>query len=155
MRPWAVAAPTCHRATLFHGGRQMVRDSATRTEKLLTWLGMWGAMRGFLPLTAAVIGSVALLEFLTPPAARLFPSVFTGLLHVLAVGIGLLLGLIGHFAGDFWDRVIFEACYGPQGMWLDLTRRPLLVFPAGSALKAERSRASQALSRHPDAREGV
>ncbi|MGD0266842.1 MAG: hypothetical protein ABSD47_18090 [Candidatus Methylomirabilota bacterium] len=130
-------------------------DLTTRTERLLTWLGMWGAMQGFAPLAAALIGSVALLESLTPPVARLFASVPGNLLHVFAVGIGLLLGLLGYFAGDVWDRVFFEAYYGPQGTWLDAARRPLLVFPAGSALQRHRSQAAHALPRPPDRGEGI
>jgi len=130
-------------------------DLTTRAEKLLTWLGMWGAMRGVAPLSAALIASVVLLESLTPPVARLLSAVPVNVIHVFAVGIGLLLGLIGYFAGEFWDRVVFEACYGPQGRWLDSARRPLLVFPAGSALKRHRNQAVQALPRKPETGEGI
>ena len=151
----AAASPTWDRATLFHCGWQMGLDLTTRTEKLLTRLGMWGAMQGFFSLAAALIGSVALLESLTPPVARLSSSVPGNVLHVFAVGIGLLLGLLGYFAGDFWDRVFFETYYGPQGKWRDVTRRPLLVFPAGSALKRHRSQAARALLRLPDTEAGI
>jgi hypothetical protein len=129
-------------------------DLTTRIEKLLTWLGMWGAMRGFLPLTCAIVLSVALLEFLTPPVARLFASVPSNLIHVFAVGIGLLLGLIGYFAGDSWD-LLFEMFYGPKGKWLDATGRPLLVFPSGTTLKRHRGQAVHALPRKPDTDEAV
>ena len=80
------------RATLFRRGWQMGLDLTTRIEKLLTWLGLWGAMRGFFPLAAAIALSVALLESLTSPVARLFPSVPVNLIHVFSVGTGILLG---------------------------------------------------------------
>jgi hypothetical protein len=124
-------------------------DLTTKAEKLLTRLGLWGALRGFFPLPAALIASVVFLESLTPPIARLSPAVPLNLIHLFAVGIGLLLGLIGYFAGDFWDRVVFEAFYGPQGEFLAAARRPLL-FPAGSTLNHLRSQAAQALPRRPD-----
>jgi len=126
----------------------------TKTETLLTWLGMWGAMRGFFPLTAAIVVSVALLESLTPPVVRLFSGVPVNLVHVFAVGIGLLLGLVGHFAGDSWD-LLFETFYGPQGKWLETSRNPFLVFPSGPTLRRHRDQAAQALPRKPDAEKEV
>jgi hypothetical protein len=128
----------------------MVLDLTSRTEKLLTRLGMWGAVRGSSSLVVALILSVALLESLAPSVVRLLSSGPVNSVHVFAVGIGLLVGMIGYFAGDVWDRVVFEACYGPQGMWLDAARRPFLVFPAGSALKRARAQAAQALPRKSD-----
>jgi hypothetical protein len=128
----------------------MALDLTTRTENLLTRLGMWGTIQGFAALAAVTVGSVALLESLTPPVARLLSAVPVNALHIFAIGIGLILGLIGYFAGDVWDRVFFEACYGPQGRWLDADRRPLLVFPAGSALNRLRRQAAQALPRKPE-----
>ncbi len=149
------AWPIRDRVTLFQRGRQMGLDLTTRAEKLLTWLGMWGAIQGFSALAAAVIGSVVLLESLMPPVAGLLPRAPVNAIHLFAVGIGLLLGLIGHFAGDFWDRVVFEAYYGPRGRWLDAAGRPFLVFPAGAALKRQRDQAAHALPRQPEAEEGI
>jgi hypothetical protein len=146
--------PIRDRATLFPRGRQIGLDLMTKTEKLLTWLGMWGAMRGFCPLTAAIIVSVALLESLTPPVARLFSAVPVNLIHVFAVGIGLLLGLIGYFAGESWD-LLFEMFYGPKGKWLETPHRPFLVLPPGPTLKRHRNQAAQALPRKSEAEEGV
>jgi hypothetical protein len=128
----------------------MVLDLTSRTEKLLTRLGMWGAVQGSSSLVVALILSVALLESLAPSVVRLLSPGPVNSVHVFAVGIGLLLGMIGYFAGDVWDRVVFEAWYGPQGKWLDAARRPFLVFPAGSALKRARAQAAQALPRKPD-----
>lgn len=128
----------------------MVLDVTSRTEKLLTRLGMWGAVRGSSSLVVALILSVALLESLAPSVVRLLSSGPVNSVHVFAVGIGLLVGMIGYFAGDVWDRVVFEAWYGPQGKWLDSAHRPFLVFPAGSALKRARAQAAQALPRKPD-----
>jgi hypothetical protein len=129
-------------------------DLTTKTEKLLTRLGMWGAMRGFVPLASAIVVSVALLEFLTPPAIRFFSAVPVNLIHVFAVGIGLLLGLVGYFAGDSWD-LLFEMFYGPRGKWLDTTGGALLAFSPGEALKRHRNQAAQALPRKPDAEDDV
>ena len=115
------------------------------------WLWVWGAMRTVSALAAAVIASVALLEFLTPSAARLFPRASSGSIHFFAVGIGLLLGLVGHFTADFWDRRLFEALYGPRGRWRGTSQRPLGVFPAGEGLTRVRELAVQALPKKPDA----
>lgn len=125
-------------------------DLTTKTEKLLTWLGMWSAMRGLVPLAAAIGISVALLEFLTPPVVRFFPAVPVNFIHVFAVGIGLLLGLVGYFAGDSWD-LLFESFYGPKGKWAETTGTPWLVFVPGEPLIRHRSAAVQALPRKPDA----
>ena len=121
----------------------------TKTEALLSRLRLWGALQGFPALMATITGSVALLVSITPLFARLFATVAINVLYVVAVGLGLLLGLIGHFAGDFWDHVVFEACYGPQGWWRDSVQRPLLVFPPGAALTRDMARADQVLSRKP------
>ncbi len=123
-------------------------DLTTKTEKLLTWLGMWGAMRGLVPLASAIAVSVALLEVLTPPVIRLFSAVPANFIHVCAVGIGLLLGLVGYFAGDSWD-LLFETCYGPEGRWADTTGGPLGVFVPGEPLTRHRRVAAQALPRKP------
>ncbi len=122
----------------------------TKTETLLTRLGLWGTLQGFPALVATIIGSVALLVSLTPPVARLFASLAMNVIHVFAVGAGLLLGLIGHFAGDLWDRAVFEAYYGPQGRWRDAVQSPLLVFPPGAALTRHRTQAAQTLPRKLD-----
>jgi len=129
-------------------------DLTTKTEKLLTRLGMWGAMRGLVPLASAIVVSVALLEFLTPPAIRFFSAVPVNLIHVFAVGIGLLLGLVGYFAGDSWD-LLFEMFYGPKGKWLDKTGGALLAFSPGETLKRHRNQAAQALPRKPDSEDDV
>jgi hypothetical protein len=129
-------------------------DLTTKTEKLLTWLGMWGAMRGFVPLASAIVVSVALLESLTPPVIRFFSAVPVNLIHVFAVGIGLLLGLVGYFAGDSWD-LLFELFYGPKGKWRDKTGRPFLAFLPGERLKRHRNQAAQALPKKPDAEDDV
>ena len=129
-------------------------DLTTRIEKLLTWLGLWGAMRGFCPLAAAIALSVALLESLTPPVARLFPSVPANLIHVFAVGTGILLGLIGYFAGDSWD-LLFETLYGSKGKWREAEYRPFVVLPPGATLTRHRRQVPQTLSRKPDAGEDL
>jgi hypothetical protein len=147
------ASRTRDRATSSIAAGKMGLD-LTKTERLLTWLGMWGAMRRFFPLAVTIIVSVALLESLTPPVARLFATVPVNLIHVFAVGSGLLLGLIGYFTWDSWD-LLFQMFYGPNGKWLDTAHKPLLVFPAGSALKRHRHQAAQALQRKPDTEEAV
>jgi hypothetical protein len=149
------ALPVRDRATLFfHRGWQMGLDLTTRIEKLLTWLGLWGALRGFFPLAAAIALSVALLESLTSPVARLFPAVPATLIHVFAVGTGILLGLIGYFAGDSWD-LLFETLYGPKGKWREAEYRPFLVLPPGATLTRHRRQVPHALPRKPEAGEEV
>jgi hypothetical protein len=129
-------------------------DLTTKTEKLLTWLGLWGAMRGVFPLVAAVAVSVALLEVLAPPIIRFFPAVPANLVHVFAVGIGVLFGLVGYFAGDSWD-LLFEMFYGPQGRWIDTSSPPFRVFRPGETLQRQRHQAAQILPRKPDAEDHV
>jgi len=106
-------------------------------------------MRGFCPLASAIVVSVVLLESFTRRSfgssrcpGEPYPC--------LRGGIGLLLGLIGYFAGDSWD-LLFEMFYGPQGKWLDTTGRPFLVFSPGQTLKRHRNQAAQAIPRKPDA----
>jgi hypothetical protein len=132
----------------------MARDLTTKTEKLLTWLRMWGAMRGFLPLTTSIVLCVALLESFTPPLARFFAPVPVNLIHVFAIGIGLLLGVIGYFAGDTWD-VLFEMFYGARGKWAGRMQRPLFVFPTGTRIEQHRRQAERALAHERDAPEGI
>ncbi|MCK7473328.1 MAG: hypothetical protein MZV49_06885 [Rhodopseudomonas palustris] len=43
-------------------------------------------MRGPVPLTSAIVVSIVLLEFLTPPAIRFFSAVPVNFIHVVAVG---------------------------------------------------------------------
>jgi hypothetical protein len=129
-------------------------DLTTKTEKLLTWLGMWGAMRGLVPLASAIVVSIVLLEFLTPPAIRFFSAVPVNFIHVVAVGIGLLLGLVGYFAGDSWD-LLFETFYGPKGKWADTASKPFLVFAPGDPLTRQRNLAAQSLPRKPGSEDDV
>jgi hypothetical protein len=121
-----------------------------RVEKVLTWLEAWGGLRFGGALVVAVLGSVLFLELLTPFLARLLPGVAPIRLHFFATGIGLLLGLIGHFVADFWDRVVFARWYGPRGSWLDRAHPPLFVFPAGAELKRLRALAVHALPKRPE-----
>ena len=94
------------------------------------------------------------MQTLTPPVVRFFPEVPINLIQVFSVGIGLLLGLVGYFAGDSWD-MLFEMFYGPQGRWLDTTGRPLLVFPPGTTLRRTRVQAAQVLPRKLDTRDDI
>lgn len=124
-------------------------------EKVLTGLGAWGALRFGAPLVAAVFSSILLLELLTPLLARLSPGVPLNLLHFFVISIGLLLGVIGHFIADLWDRIVFAGWYGPHGSWLDTTQPPLFVFPAGAELKRLRGLAVQALPKKPASDERI
>lgn len=128
----------------------MVPDRTTRVEVLVTWLGMWGAMRVISALAAAIGSSILLLELLTPSVARLFPLASPGSLHFFAVALGILLGLIGHFLADQWDRRLFEGLYGPQGRWRATTARPGSLFPAGEPLSRVRELAVQLLPKKPE-----
>jgi hypothetical protein len=124
-------------------------DHETATERLLTRLGLWGGMRSGIPLVAALAIAVLLCESLVPPVAGLHPAVRSNVLHLFAIGFGLLLGLTGIYAGEFWDRVVFEATYGARGRWRDAANPPLLVLPPGAPLTRQRALALQALPRHP------
>jgi len=126
-----------------------------RVEKVLSRLGAWAALRSGAALVVAVLGSILLLELLTPFLGRLFPEVSPNRLHFFVVASGLFLGLIGHFVADAWDRVVFARWYGPGGSWLHTTQPPLLVFPAGAELKRLRALAVQALPRKPESEERI
>jgi hypothetical protein len=121
-----------------------------RVEKVLTRLEAWGALRFGGPLLVAVLSSVLFLELLTPLLARLLPGVAPNRLQFFVVGIGVLLGLVGHFAADFWDRVVFAGWYGPHGSWLDRAQPPFFVFPAGVELRRLRALAVHALPKRPE-----
>ena len=133
----------------------MAPDGAMHGEKILSGLGAWGALRSGAPLVAALASSILLLEILTPSLARLLPGVTPNLLHFFVISIALLLGVIGHFMADVWDRVIFARWYGPHGSRLDTTQPPLMVFPAGAELKRLRALAVQALPRKPESDERI
>jgi hypothetical protein len=107
-------------------------------------------MRTASALTAAIGSSILLLELLTPSIARLFPLASLGSLHFFAVALGILLGLIGHFLADQWDRRLFEGLYGPQGRWRATTARPGSLFPAGEPLSRGRELAVQLLPKKPE-----
>jgi hypothetical protein len=125
-------------------------DRTTRVEALVTWLGLWGAMRGGSALIAAIVAAVALLEVLTPPVFQLYPAASRNAIHFMAVGLGVLLGLIAHFTAEFWDRVAFEALYGPEGHWRDRSG-PMLLLPGGYAVRRAREAAAQTMPRRPGA----
>lgn len=46
-----------------------------------------------------------------------------------AVVVGTVLALIGYLLGNFWDAVVFDPLYGPNGRWVGRSARPLGVFP--------------------------
>jgi hypothetical protein len=127
----------------------MPQDPGGRLEQLLTRLGLWGALGTAGPVAAAILAAIVLLEVLAPSAARLFPRVSANALHFLAVGLGLLLGLIGHFAADAWDRRVFQAWYGEGGRWRAATAPPLPGFPPGAPITAARAAAAAGLPRKP------
>jgi hypothetical protein len=128
----------------------MTPNNMMLAEKVLTWLGAWGALRFGGALVIAVLGSILFLELLTPSLARLLPGVAPNRLHFFVVSIGLLLGLIGHFVAGFWDRAVFAHWYGPRGLWLDRAKPPLWTFPPGTELKRLRALAVHALSKRPE-----
>ncbi len=131
----------------------MAPDGTTYVEKVLTGLGAWGALRSGATLVISVLGTILLLEFLTPSLGRLFRGVPSNLLQFSIISVGLLLGVTGHFIADLWDRVVFAHWYGPRGSWLEKSQPPLLVFPAGTELKRLRAQAVQALPKRPESDE--
>lgn len=119
----------------------MDATATTKLEKALTRLGMWGGMRAFASIVVALVGSVLLVVSLVPSALDLFPRASPKIIYVVTVGFGLLLGLLGHFAAEAWDRFLFEAFYGPRGAWLDTAAKPFHLFPPGTPLKSIRAQA--------------
>lgn len=128
---------------------------ASKLEATLTSLGLWKAIKGYPALLVLIIVSVALLELIAPQALLLLPSLSASTLHLLVVIIGTLLGLIGYFAGDFWDSRFFDPRYGIRGKWLRSHTRPFDVFPAGSDLKRYRDKAVQTLLGKEHSGEGI
>lgn len=128
---------------------------ASKLKATLTSLGLWKAINGIPTLLILIIVSVALLELIAPQALLLLPSLSTSTLHLFIVIIGVLLGLTGYFAGDFWDSRFFDPRYGIRGKWLRSHTRPFDVFPAGSDLKQYRDKAIQALFGKEHGGEGI
>jgi len=127
----------------------------SKLQAALTSLGLWKAIQGYPALLILIMVSVALLELIAPQALLFLPSFFASAVHWFLVIIGTLLGLIGYFAGDFWDSRFFDPRYGLRGKWLHSQTRPFDIFPAGSDLKQYRDKAIQALFGEEHSGEGI
>ncbi len=127
----------------------------TKLEETLTSLGLWKAIKSYPALLILVIVSVVALELLVPPASLLLPNLPAYVFHLFVVVFGSLLGLIGYFAGDFWDSRFFGPRYGLRGKWLRSHSRPFNIFPAGSDLKQYREKAIEALLGKEHGGEGI
>jgi len=99
-------------------------------EKTLDRLGLWNAIRGIPGLVAIVVPSVALTYFALSQLA-----VPAHIIPFAAAILGVLLSLIGYYAGNFWDSSMFDPRYGVKGRWLDRETRPYHLFPAGTDLE--------------------
>lgn len=121
-----------------------------RIDKLvnvLKSLGLWKAIKGFPSLIIPVVLSAAILEMLVTRFDLLAGgSPFA--IHLSIILVSVLLGLIGYFAGDFWDSTFFGPRYsiseGTPGKWLEREKRPFHIFPAGADLKRARTKAIEA-----------
>jgi hypothetical protein len=127
----------------------------SKLKTFLTWIGLWKAIKGYPALLILILVSVALLELIAHQAILLLPGLSVTTLHLFIVIIGILLGLTGYFAGDFWDSRFFDPHYGIEGKWLHSHTRPFNVFPAGTDLKQYRDQAIQALFGKEHSGEGI
>ncbi len=127
----------------------------SKLEGTLASLGLWKAIKGYPALLVLIIVSVSLLELIAPQVLILLPNLPTNVLQLLIILIGSLFGLIGYFAGEFWDSRFFDPRYGLRGKWLHLHTRPFDVFPAGYDLKQYRDKAIQALFGKENNGEGI
>lgn len=116
-------------------------------EAVLSRLGLWKAVRGLPGMVAIVLIFVAIthVALASLPVFSTLPNPQFGL---SAVGVGTVLALIGYFLGNFWDALVFDPLYGPNGRWVGRSTRPLGVFPAGDDL--QRARYSAAAKVVPD-----
>ena len=120
-------------------------------EAVLSRLGLWKAVCGIPGMVAIALIFVAIAHIALP-----FLSVFSALpnlqFSLSAVVVGTVLALIGYFLGNFWDAVVFDPLYGPNGRWVGRSTRPLGVFPPGDDL--QRARRSAAAKLVPDEPQG-
>ncbi len=113
-------------------------------ERALTSLGFWRAIGGIPGLLLVMVFCIGGLEVLAADAPPALSDLAAGRLHRFTAGLGAVLGLFGYLAGQVWDSVIFDPLYSLSGRWL-IGRRPLLIFPRGSALRDWRARGEQLL----------
>ena len=125
-------------------------DRSTSVERLLSWLGVWGAMRAGAVLLTPFFASILLCELLAPSVARVLPLDNSTVVYFFSLCAGLLLGLIGFYAAPFWDRAVFARWYGVEGRWRNTTRLPLGLFPPGAPLHEARGLLLQAMERKPE-----
>lgn len=59
--------------------------------------------------------------------------------------LGVLLSLIGYYAGNFWDSSMFDPIYGKDGRWIAKETRTYHLFPAGADLDRYRQEAVTAI----------
>jgi hypothetical protein len=109
-------------------------------EKTLQRLGLWNSLRGVPGLVPITLLSIALASWV------LYELAVPPLFIPLAAGIvGTLLSLIGYYAGDFWDSLIFDPRYGVNGSWIERDNRPYHLLPPGADLERCRQLAAKAL----------
>jgi hypothetical protein len=123
-------------------------------EKTLDRLGLWNSLRGVPGLVAITIPSIALTYF-TLSRLVAVAQLVTSIRLVVAVIFGTLLALIGYYAGNFWDSLLFDPRYGARGLWIDRQTRPYHLFPAGADLSRCRQQAVKALFPQGYSGEGV
>ena len=125
-------------------------DRTTGLERLLSSLGLWGALRigSALPIPLAV--SVLLCLLLAPSVSQLVPVANFSAAFFFATCAGVLLGLISYYGAAFWDRALFDFWYGAQGRWSGSSSPVFGWLPSGTQLAEARTQLLDDLDRKPD-----
>lgn len=110
-----------------------------KIEDTLNRLGLWKAARGTPALAGVVVVFVTVSYFALRTVADF--SVAGPELYLITVVAGTVLAMIGYYAGDFWDGMVFDRLYSPSGRWINRDTRPFHVFPAGDDLRRARANA--------------
>ncbi len=92
----------------------MGSDRTTGLERVLTLLSLWGVLRLISGSPVSLTASILLCLTLAQPVSQLVPAGNTSALFFFAACVGVLLGLVSSYTAGFWDRSVFDACYGAQ-----------------------------------------
>ena len=118
-------------------------------------LGLRRAVVDLPGLLVVVAVCFVLLEALARKLGSPGPELPEASLDVLIVVLALVLGLVGYYAGNFWDDVVFDPLYGLSGKWIATKRRPFRVLIAGEDLQKARVAACRRLLPQAPSCEGL
>jgi len=125
-------------------------ERTTGLERLLTSLGLWGALRIGSALPIPLAASILLCLLLVPSVSQLVPVANSSVVFFFASCAGVLLGLISYYGAAFWDRALFDAWYGAQGSWSGSSSPVFGLLPSGVQLAEARTELLDSLDRKPD-----